>query len=330
MMPILPQQMATGGGAPAPQQPSDIEGVRKQLFDFIKQQLNAPTPQAPQYQQTPLTPTQGFALARNPQAAGQMMQYQQAPAQANYMQQQAAFEGAMAGRHQALQTGTALLGQEQKQQMNPLELARYLETVRHNQAMEGRPGAASKPREMLTTHPDGTQWIFNLDTNQERPAGGAAKPPTEATVTARTSFETTKENLKLLKNMALASGTSLGERFGATMQRGFSHIPGNEMFSSQANVNDYNAIVNDLGTQLRAVYGAQGIRAIQEIQLLLKNLPPYGSAPELIEQRFGKIESIINKLEQERQRLQPNVFPSGAIETPEQKKARIKAKYGLP
>jgi len=303
-----------GAGGTSPQQPNQMDDLREQLIQAITDHLHGGNPQAPQYQPAQVTPQQGFAMARNPQLAPMLNQNIQAPAQAQFQQQQAAFEAAMQRRHQALQAGTSLVNAQQRQ--DPLDALRLQETIRHNKEME-KPNltAPAKPREMLTTHPDGTQWIFNLDTNQERRAGGAAKPPSEATVTARTSFETTKENLSLLKNMAMAGGSGgLLGRAGATVQRGLSHIPGNEMFSSQANVNDYNAIVNDLGTQLRTVYGAQGIRSIQEIQLLLKNLPPYGSAPELIEQRFAKIDAIINKLESERQRMQPAAFPT----TPQQ------------
>jgi hypothetical protein len=105
--------MAGAGGTGQPQ-PQPQQGGGVDLYDLlateIARSLNAPQPQAPAPpQQQPLDPASAFAAARNPQFAPHLIQRAQAPEAARYAQQQAAFEAAMSGKQQALQSGTSLV-----------------------------------------------------------------------------------------------------------------------------------------------------------------------------------------------------------------------------
>lgn len=87
-----------------PDQPKtdEIEKMRSLLTKHFTDVLSGPEPQAPLYQPAALTPVQSYAQARNPALAGQLESAYQAPGQARYAQQQAAFEQAMDTRKQAL------------------------------------------------------------------------------------------------------------------------------------------------------------------------------------------------------------------------------------
>lgn len=333
MMPILPQQMATGGGAPAPQQPSDIEGVRKQLFDFIKQQLNAPQPQTPQYQQTPLTPMQGFALARNPQAAGQMMQYQQMPAQANYMNQEAAFKAAMEGKHQALQLGVALSGQEQKSEALKPGESWQEKTVNgkphtFHVVTDPRTGQIlsstdfgekfvkpNEPREQIMTDEFGHQWKYNLDTGQKTDTG-FTKPPDQATQTEMRVSALVKDRMERAKQListALATPRlqRVGERAAAGEPTG---IASGSDFA--ANARTYKNLVTELGSLTRGLYGAAGIRSYEEIQNLINVAPPWSSGATAIQQWYDNMQGAIQIADAELQRVHP--YLAGVGKTPSQ------------
>lgn len=94
-----------GAGGTAPKKQDDIEALREALIPELMKHLGGEVPTAPQYQPAPISPMQGYAMARNPQQAGLINQTIQAPAQAQFAQQQAAFEQAMGQRQQA--TGLA-------------------------------------------------------------------------------------------------------------------------------------------------------------------------------------------------------------------------------
>lgn len=97
------------GGQTQPQQPDQLEQLREQLVQRIADQMSGPEPTPPQYQPAQVSPQQGFAMARNPQLAGMLNQNIQAPAQAQFQQQQAAFEQAMSGRQQAATLGAGMV-----------------------------------------------------------------------------------------------------------------------------------------------------------------------------------------------------------------------------
>jgi len=101
--------MPGAGGTGPVQQPNQLDDLREQLIQAITDQLHGGQPQAPQYQPAQVSPQQGFAMARNPQLAPMLNQNIQAPAQAQFQQQQAAFEAAMQGRQQAMQLGAGML-----------------------------------------------------------------------------------------------------------------------------------------------------------------------------------------------------------------------------
>lgn len=101
MLNAMPQQ----GQAPS----GDQDQLLEQLAHAITEALHGPAPTAP----TPpsfqgLSPIAAAAGAMNPQQIPTLINKQMGPAQAQYQQQQAAFEQAMAGRNQALQSGTSL------------------------------------------------------------------------------------------------------------------------------------------------------------------------------------------------------------------------------
>lgn len=304
---------------PQPQQPANdpMAKLRDLLAIKLAEMGSQQETPVPRYQGGQIPPGSGLAAARNPAIMKDVLDRADTPAQAAFQQAMQQHNEIGANQKEFLQYGSGMLAAQGRQYeidiQRQIEAARLGETVRHNQATENKLGSAiNKPQ--LSYDAKGQLIERDPTTNTWKPAamqGGSPilKQPSDTAVQARTAFETTKTNIQLLKDMALSQAGGLGTRAIGTLQRYASHIPGNEMFSSQANVNDYNALVNDLGTQLRAIYGAQGIRAFQEIQLLLKNIPPYASSPELVQQRFSKIDSIITQLEGERQRMQPAAFP---------------------
>jgi hypothetical protein len=77
----------------------------------------------------PLNPTAAFAAARNPQFAPMLNQQAQAPEMARYGQQQAAFEAAMSGRQQAMQTGASLVGGQNRMTRANRPQLRMVQTV---------------------------------------------------------------------------------------------------------------------------------------------------------------------------------------------------------
>lgn len=104
-------------GAGGTGQQKQAQGI--DLYDLlageIAKSLQAEQPQAPQPpQQQPLSPVSAFAAARNPQFAPMLNQQAQAPEQARYASQQAAFEAAMSGRERAMQTGASLVGSQMR------------------------------------------------------------------------------------------------------------------------------------------------------------------------------------------------------------------------
>jgi hypothetical protein len=110
--------MAGAGGTGKPQTPDQLEHLREMLIPHIIKHLSGPEPTPPQYQPQALTPFQGYAQARNPQMAGQLEQAYQAPAQAQYAQQQEAFKAAMEGRQQAAQLGATMINAQTRSSMS--------------------------------------------------------------------------------------------------------------------------------------------------------------------------------------------------------------------
>lgn len=119
--------MAGAGGTGPQQQPNQLDDLREQLVQAITQQLHGGEPTPPQYQPAQVSPQQGFAMARNPQLAGMLNQNIQAPAQAQYAQQQAAFEQAMSGRQNAIGAGVSLLGSQARS--NRPMIKEYIEVI---------------------------------------------------------------------------------------------------------------------------------------------------------------------------------------------------------
>jgi hypothetical protein len=84
-----------------------------QLTEYVLAQLKQPQPAPPQpAQPQALTPSAALATARNPQFANQLYGMAQAPEQARFSGQQAAFEQAMAGRKEAFGLAGPLLQYE--------------------------------------------------------------------------------------------------------------------------------------------------------------------------------------------------------------------------
>jgi len=104
-----------GAGGTAPKKQDDIEALREALIPELMKHLGGQAPTPPQYQPAPISPMQGYAMARNPQAAGLINQTIQAPAQAQFAQQQAAFEAAMGQRQQATGLAAGLINAQTRQ-----------------------------------------------------------------------------------------------------------------------------------------------------------------------------------------------------------------------
>ena len=111
----MPLLMPGAGGTG--QQPQQQQGV--DLYDLlateIAKTMQQPQPQAPMpAQQQPLSPTSAFAAARNPQFAPHLINQAQAPEQARFAQQQAAFEQAMSGRQNAMSAGVSMVNSQNR------------------------------------------------------------------------------------------------------------------------------------------------------------------------------------------------------------------------
>lgn len=188
--------MAGAGGTG--QQPKQQPDLYDMLAAEIAKSLGAEQPQAPAPpQQQPLSPASAFAAARNPQFAPMLNQQAQAPEQARYASQQAAFEAAMSGRQNAMQAGVGLV----RSQPDGLDRARLDELIRHNQAMENKP-----PNMAFLSTPEGfvaaNRRTAEVSQPLRRPDGSIAYPQPPAGVVSDISAGTA--NLQGLDNLRAA------------------------------------------------------------------------------------------------------------------------------
>jgi hypothetical protein len=283
----------------------------------------------------------------NPQFAPYLIQQANAPAQAKYQQQQAAFEAAMQGQQHALAAGTQLIGQGSKE-----DIARMMEQGRQGQdaisnqlrmlglQIQQQNADTSKAKADKPPAP-GYQIVYDLQGNAYwapkptaptavgqgaatspsaqpvmLPSGAqAGKPATEKeaeSAAAMGVFRKTMDQLKEIIDRRIVPGTTV-ER---GIERVASYVPGTESSSEMSDVNIYNARRNDLGTLARTLYNATGIRAYQEVLRLINNIPPFTASPELAKKAMGQIEDAWNTAESERQRLRPQVFGSSPTGQP--------------
>lgn len=172
-MPLIPDpdEAQPGGGSRS--------AMLDQLAAAITAQLGAPEPQATQqYQPTRISPMQGFAMARNPQGAGQMFNAIQQPGIINYQQLVAQERAAKDSRAAAITQGMQLAGiqlskdrEVQNAREFVLEQQRKVlvdqEAKRHNLAMEklgGMPGAGpTPPATVLQREGEGQATSASLD-----------------------------------------------------------------------------------------------------------------------------------------------------------------------
>lgn len=156
MWPTSPQQVVppSQGQAAEPQAPNQIDQLREALVQRLVNEFNKPEPVAPTYQPQQLTPFQGFAQARNPQLAGQLEQSYQAPAQARFQQQQAAFEQAMGNRQGATTAAAGLVGAQLRNHNRPLRFSPRRED-RNGQAYDVMDVYDSQTGELIGTQDRG-------------------------------------------------------------------------------------------------------------------------------------------------------------------------------
>jgi hypothetical protein len=129
------------GNQVAQSAPGDnLDQLRALLVKAITDHIAGPEPSAPRYQPRPATGGHALAMVRNPQMAAGLEQRYQAGPMAQYDQAQQAFEQAIRGRQTAMGAGVQMLGQEQRQQISPLDIAKFREEQRHNKAMEALTG----------------------------------------------------------------------------------------------------------------------------------------------------------------------------------------------
>lgn len=305
-MPILPQQMAAGSATPGTPDKDQIEQMREALLRHFIDKIHGPEPTPPLYQSQQLSPFQAYAQARNPQMAGVLEQQYQAPAQARYAQQQAAFEAAIAGRKTAEAGATNLLGQYGHQQMNPLDVARYAETVRHNKATEAAAAAARNEPERGVIQPDvsGNLVVIDPRTGKSFPVTDRSGAPVKGKKSAaeeamRNGLDAAEDTLNQMEALfAVASQ----EQAPAT--RGISELGTNiPLVRSMVGwmnplVREHDALRNKLVLQLNKPVSGQARLLQSEIQQLLKYVPQFSDNPKAAEFLFADAHRTIDRLRQ--------------------------------
>lgn len=324
-----PQQ---GGG-----QNDQLEQIREALVGAIRQHLTGPQPTPPQYQPQTLTPLQGFAEARNPQLAGQIEQGIQAPGQARYAQQQAAFEAAMQGRHEAMTGGLGLLNlqgkQDQQDIMNQLRMMGLAIQEQRAKDAENKP---TNPQSDIVYDAQGRAFRSPKSGGPASPImlpGGeqAGKQNSENTVAVRTNLDRVRQDLTDLKNAYAANISETPNQYQRAGQQVLQDIPIAREFGSKT-ARDFRSLKQELILSLPNLFGA-GKRITQfEVQRLEQILPDLASGGEFTEDTINRFMNELNRIAETRGALQPNIFNSSSASTPltkEQIKARILAKHGV-
>jgi hypothetical protein len=157
---------------------------------------------------------QAAAAAMNPQFAPYLIQQANAPAQAKYQQQQAAFEAAMQGQQHALTAGTQLIGQGSKEDIarmmeqgrqgqndisNQLRMLQLMLTSQRDQNTANKP---SPETSWNVVGPDvnNDYWQINPKTGEKRKTGILGRPSAQSSA-AGTNIQATQDTLDELRSL---------------------------------------------------------------------------------------------------------------------------------
>lgn len=234
-----------------------------------------------------------------------------------------AFEQAMSGQQQAMAGATSLAGHQMTAEENARnrtqdesQFARSLEeTGKYHQGMIGAANyrvdnpKPIAPRERVIYNEQGRAQILNMDTGEVRDTGIIKPPSAEQERTVRSS-----QVLKLRMNQArdlitkAASGDSWLKRAGQSLAV---HDPTGSASGRDfaADAATYNSYITEIGSMLRSLYGAQGIRSYEEILRLINTMPPWASGMKRITQQFDALDSAVTTADNEMMRVRPDMFP---------------------
>jgi hypothetical protein len=322
----------------APPTADNPYGHDPQLLDalshLLTQYLQAPEPQAP----TPPT-FRGLSGRKallaglgGPNVANILIQKQMGPAQAQYEQQKAAFEQAMAGRHAALQTALGLTGQESKADIaretderirgqnaivDELRRQGLLNQEQRTRDAEEKAKQAPKPRYEKVDLPGGKVGAIDMNNPfgaSARPIPGAVHAASDRAITQKTNEDQVFSLIDAMEQLhpatKLPPGQTPGFIGGLTNlgKEALSHVPGSGALPFESDVRQYNALRNDLGNQWRAAFGAQGVRAWQDISRLIDNIGSFSSTGELAHAQFERMRNIARATREERRRQYPALY----------------------
>lgn len=286
---------------------------RSQLADAVLKHilstLQQPAPQAPAIpQQQGLSPLKAAAAALNPQFAPLLLQQANAPAQAQYQQQQQAFEQAMQGRREALSGGIALAGQGSKEDIARMQIeqkqrdAAIQEQLRQlglMVTMRGQDIGAQKSQEanwqVVGPDPNGDLWQVNPKTGEKRSLGLKKPSPQDKQMeSGLQGVQDTLDEMRGLYTTAIQQHGP-GER---NLQEGLQGVPivRNIAGAFDPLAQQHEALRNKLVLQLNKPVSGQQRLLTSEINQLLKYVPAYGTDPKVAMPQFDSMQRMIDQM----------------------------------
>jgi hypothetical protein len=316
-------------------------------------------------QQQPLGGIQAAAAAMNPQFAPILMQQANAPAQARYQQQQAAFEAAMQGQQHALAAGTQLIGQGSKE-----DIARMMEQGKQGQdaianqlrmlglQIQMQNAKTSETKANKPT-PQGYVPVYDIEGNTYfvpkptsggpqaaiLPGGGQAVNPAaadkrQAAASGLDSLQSNMDEMRALyqsgagnyeKGATPSTGITTPGEHGMP-ERGFqSMMSGLPVIGSAASALDptakrYYQLRSQVLLQLNKPVSGQGRLLQAEIEQFKKALPDYADLPATAIPAFDQLQSMITKM---RSKYPGSTSPSDPAPTGRKTAAQLADEMGL-
>lgn len=338
-----PQGYFSNAGPNAPA--TDAPQHDPQWIDFLAHHLTTkifgPEPSAPVVpQQRGLSPLQAVAGASNPQLLPYLMQQANRNVNAQYQGQLEAFKQAMEGRRNATTALAALAGRDITGQYGvlgrqvtanapkPPVIKEYVKPVggeshRVRDIIDKETGATIRTDDLgpapqgYTYQQDAQGNIVMLPSSGPPMGGGGAgeptgikHPPSAEQETYARSSSVLKDRIQRAKDL-ISNSNSWLNRVGQNIVSGdpTGTFSGSDYAADAAT---YKNLVTEIASLTRTLYGAQGLRSYQEIQNLIKTMPPWTAGQKRVKEAFDNLDGAVSRADTEMSQVRPDLFHSSS------------------